>query len=183
MIELVPPKPKWLGLGNGVRVLTKPLSYFRYTQLHRKMADVIKDASAANATVKELSGGVLDASDTPVSESLVMLAAANELIVDWDGLGDGEGNKAPIEPKYVAIFCDKMVTGPMWWSMVQSPIMELIAEGEGLAGAPNGSSVSSAERSAARADETTSPVSQQGSGETDTPAQPSNTAQELTSAT
>lgn len=172
MIQLKRRKPKWLKLGCGVRVLTKQLSYFRYMQLHQKMGDVIKDAQAVEATVKELSGGVLDPGSTPVADCLVMLACAQELIVDWSGVGDGEGGEAKATPQNIALFCENMATGPSWWSIVQSPIAELIKEGEGLADAPTGSSASSAEESAAHAGETMNHVSPQESGGMATPVQP-----------
>lgn len=161
MINLSKREPKWLGVGCGVRVKTKQLRYSRYVQLHKKFADVVKDAAAANETAKKLSGGVLDADDVPTVESLVMLQCAQDLIVDWSGLGDGEGGEAPVTPQYIALFCENMATGPAWWAMVQSPIAELVEEGEGFAAGPNGSSASAAQKSAGHVETGTTPAQQQ----------------------
>lgn len=160
MIKLRKRGPKWLTLGCGVRVKTKPMRFSRYLRMYQKMAEIAKDAQAVNAKVKEMSGGVLDADDTPTPESLVMLAFANELIVEWRGVGDDDGNDAPVTPEYIALFCENMATGPAWWNLVQTPLAEIIAEGEDSAAEPSGTSASAAHDSApGAAATTTSPAS------------------------
>ena len=81
-IELSP-EPHWLDLGHGVRLQLLPLT----------TAPMV--ATRSDPAVQDL-----DAEASNDSRAAIFAAAlARRAIVDWEGVGDADGNPLPITPK------------------------------------------------------------------------------------
>ena len=83
-------EPKWLTLGHGVRVLLGPLTTAMM---------VAARSDPAIASLPE------DATDE-VSALAFAKALARVAILDWEGVGDAEGNPIPVSPEAIEALLD-----------------------------------------------------------------------------
>ena len=83
-------EPKWLDLGHGVRVLLGPLTTALMVAARNDPAIV---------TLPE------DASDE-VSALAFAKALARNTMLDWEGVGDAEGNVIPVSPEAIDALLD-----------------------------------------------------------------------------
>ena len=83
-------EPYWLDLGLGVRVRVAPLT------------TALMVATRSDPTVRGLPEGTSD------DEIAVVFgkALAERAILDWEGVGDADGNPAPVTPEGIAALLD-----------------------------------------------------------------------------
>ena len=83
-------EPYWFDLGLGVRVRVEPLT------------TALMVAARSDPTVRGLPEGTSD------DEIAVVFgkALAERAILDWEGVGDAEGNPAPVTPEGIAALLD-----------------------------------------------------------------------------
>ncbi len=81
-IELSP-EPQWLDLGHGVRLLLLPLTTALMVATRSDPAVRDLDPEASNDTRAAIFSGAL----------------ARRAVVDWEGLGDADGNVLPVTPE------------------------------------------------------------------------------------
>ena len=83
MIRLeLSPDPQWLDLGHGVRLKLLPLT------------TALMVATRADPTVQDL-----DPNSSNESRAAIFAGAlARRAVVDWEGVGDAEGNVLPVTP-------------------------------------------------------------------------------------
>lgn len=133
----------WLDLGHGVRVKTRTPTVGRMFRMREQMAAAVKDASDARSRMRAMGAPIAD-DEIPSVEELLIVSFARDLIDDWQGVGDGAGNPAPCTQENRVMFAEHPYFGMLWWAKVQGPLVELLAEGEGSAAAPNGFSAAAA---------------------------------------
>ena len=76
-------EPRWLDLGHGVRLRVAPLT------------TALMVASRSDAAVEALSDAATDE-----ERALVFAKAiARRAVTDWEGVGDADGNAAPLTPE------------------------------------------------------------------------------------
>jgi hypothetical protein len=83
-------KPYWLDLGLGVRVKVEPLT------------TALMVASRSDPVVRSLPEGTSD-DEIAVIFGRVL---AERAVLDWEGVGDAEGNPAPVSPESIAALLD-----------------------------------------------------------------------------
>lgn len=86
MIRLNPvTEPTWIDLGHGVRVLVEPLGSMIIAEAlsHPDVSDLPEDTHR------------------DVRFAAVVRVVARLSIREWEGVGDAEGNPAPVAPEYV----------------------------------------------------------------------------------
>ncbi len=84
MIRLeLSPEPQWLDLGHGVRLKLLPLT------------TSLMVATRADPTVQDLD----PEASNDVRAALFAGALARRAVVDWEGVGDREGNVLPVTPE------------------------------------------------------------------------------------
>ena len=88
-------EPRWVDLGHGVRVCVAPLT----TSV---MMAARKDAAILDAVERQGEAAVED-DDIAV---IVAKAVGRELIRDWEGVSDADGNPAPVSPENVDALFD-----------------------------------------------------------------------------
>jgi len=83
-------EPYWLDLGIGVRVFVEPLT------------TALMVAARSDPTIRGLPKGTSD------DEIAVIFgkALAERALLDWEGVGDAEGNLAPVTPEGIAALLD-----------------------------------------------------------------------------
>jgi hypothetical protein len=83
-------EPYWLDLGHGVRVRVEPLT------------TALMVAARSDPAVRGLPEGTSD------DEIAVVFARAiaERAILDWEGVGDGNGNPVPVTPDGIAALLD-----------------------------------------------------------------------------
>jgi hypothetical protein len=83
-------EPYWLDLGLGVRVRVEPLT------------TALMVAARSDPEVRDLPEGTSD------DEIAVIFARAiaERAILDWDGVGDADGNATPVAPEGIAALLD-----------------------------------------------------------------------------
>ena len=83
-------EPYWLDLGLGVRVRVEPLT------------TALMVAARSDASVRGLPEGTSDDAVAVVFGK----ALAERAILDWEGVGDADGNPAPLTPEGIAALLD-----------------------------------------------------------------------------
>ncbi len=119
------PEPQWLDLGHGVRLKLLPLT------------TAIMVATRSDREVQELDP---DASND--SRAAVFAGAlARRAVVDWDGVGDAEGNVLPVSPEGIDAVLSLWPIFEAFNLQYVSRGMLLDAEKNGSAPSPTGTSV------------------------------------------
>ena len=119
------PEPQWFELGHGVRLLLLPLT------------TALMVATRSDPAVQALEA---DASND--SRAAVFAAAlARRAIVDWDGVGDADGNVLPATPEGIDALLSLWPIFEAFNLLYVSRGMLLDAEKNGSAPSPTGTSV------------------------------------------
>lgn len=142
----LPREPRWLALGNGVRILVRPLS----TAIYRAAtASALRQATAVaeeKGLIEEAGGSVLDIPDPldrdgieGLRQQFMLQALAQHAIAEWQGVGDEGGAPAPVTPASVAAFIrDFPLHAGRFEAGYLREIIDLAVEGNGSGAAPSG---------------------------------------------
>ena len=142
-------EPRWLDLGNGVSVLARPLT----TAIYRAAISTAQRKSLAIAEEKGLiddaGGSVLDIPDpfdrdgiAGLQAQFMLQALATHAITEWKGIGDEQGNAAPVTAGNVATFIrDFPLHASRFETEYLSDIAQLVAEKNDCSAALNGNTV------------------------------------------
>ena len=116
-------EPYWLNLGLGVRVRVEPLT------------TALMVAARSDPVVRSLAEGTSD------DEIAVRFgkALADRAILDWEGVGDAEGNPAPVTPEGIAALLDIWPIFERFQVGYVAKGLELEAEKNASAPSPSGS--------------------------------------------
>jgi len=115
-------EPRWLDLGHGVRLRVGPLT----TSL---MA-----AARSDPTVTSLPE---DASNETIAVTMAK-ALARLVVLEWDGVGDAEGEPVPVTPEGIDALLDILPIFEAFQLRYVSKGLLLEAEKNGSAPSPNG---------------------------------------------
>ena len=119
------PEPQWLDLGHGVRLQLLPLTTALMVATRSDRAVQALDAEASND-----------------SRAAVFAAAlARRAVVDWEGVGDADGNVLEITPEGIDALLSLWPIFEAFNLHYVSPGMLLDAEKNGSAPVPTGTSV------------------------------------------
>jgi hypothetical protein len=116
-------EPHWLDLGLGVRVQVEPLT------------TALMVAARSDPALRSLPEGTSD------DEIAVVFARAlaERAILDWEGVGDAEGNPAPVTPDGIAALLDIWPIFEAFQLAYVAKGLELDAEKNASAPSPTGS--------------------------------------------
>ncbi|HCE10148.1 MAG TPA: hypothetical protein DEQ40_16400 [Oxalobacteraceae bacterium] len=103
MIRLsLPQEPYWLDLAGGARVKVKPLTSADHVAAH---GHARQDADAKNGIVRDVDGKCPDETDMIRLNADYFQSFAIHLaldgIVEWEGVGDKDGNLAEVTPENI----------------------------------------------------------------------------------
>jgi hypothetical protein len=115
--------PYWLDLGLGVRVRVEPLT------------TALMVAARSDPAIRNLSAG------TPDDEIAVIFGRvlAERAILDWEGVGDADGNPAAVSPESIAALLDIWPIFERFQMGYVARGLELEQEKNASAPSPNGS--------------------------------------------
>jgi len=115
--------PYWIDLGLGVRVKVEPLT------------TALMVAARSDPAIRNLSAG------TPDDEIAVIFGRvlAERAILDWEGVGDAEGNPAAVSPESIAALLDIWPIFERFQMGYVAKGLELEQEKNASAPSPNGS--------------------------------------------
>ena len=118
------PEQQWLDLGHGVRLLLLPLT------------TALMVAARSDPAVRVL------AADASNDERAAVFAAAlaRRAIVDWDGVGDADGNVLEVSPEGIDALMSLYPIYEAFNLLYSAPGLFLDAEKNGFAPSPNGPS-------------------------------------------
>ena len=123
-IELSP-EPQWFELGHGVRLLLLPLT------------TALMVATRSDPAVQDLNAEA--SNDTRAA--VFATALARRAVVDWEGVGDAEGNELPATPEGIDALLSLWPIFEAFNLHYVSRGMLLDAEKNGSAPSPTGTSV------------------------------------------
>lgn len=139
-------EPRWLDLGNGVSVKVKPLSTAvlraATATAQRKALSVAEE----KGLIDDAGGSVINIPDpfdrdgiAGLQAQFMLQALATHAIVEWKGIGDENGQVAPVTPQNVALFIrDFPLHANTFESAYLSDIAQLVAEKNDCSAALNG---------------------------------------------
>ena len=116
-------EPEWLDLGSGVRVRVAPLT--SALMARARASDAIEALVAALASEAELA----------VALATVLAAMA---IVEWEGIGDAEGEPLPVSPEAASALMDVYPVFESFQLRYVAKGLVLDAEKNASAPSPNG---------------------------------------------
>ena len=119
------PDPQWLDLGHGVRLKLLPLT------------TALMVATRSDPAVQDLDP---EASNDERA-AIFATALARRAVVDWDGVGDAEGNVLPVTPEGIDALLSLWPIFEAFNLLYVSRGMLLDAEKNGSAPSPTGTSV------------------------------------------
>ncbi len=117
----------WLELPHGVRVFVCPLSTAVYEAARAKASRSVQAISADHAEISAVGGrvdGLPDLTDEDarvgVSQLVFAQSLARAAIIEWEGVGDENGQPIPVQPESV----DELM---MLHSMAESFLVQYLA--------------------------------------------------------
>ena len=113
------PEPQWLDLGHGVRLQLLPLT------------TALMVATRSDAAVQDLAA---DASND-TRAAIFAAALARRAVVDWEGVGDEDGNVLPVSPEGI----DALLS---LWPIFEAFNLHYVSRGMLLDAEKNGSALS-----------------------------------------
>lgn len=141
----LPKEPYWIDLPHGVRVRVAPLTTAVYEAARAKGNAAVRDLVAREQVVEDAGGRVVDLPDmsdphvrTGMAEFLFVAALAQVGILEWEGVGDADGNLAPVTQENVRALMSRHDMAEMFIVRYSRPLIEAQAEGNGSGSAPNG---------------------------------------------
>lgn len=145
MIRLeLSPEPQWLDLGHGVRLKLLPLT------------TALMVATRADAAVQ----GLDPEASNDERAAIFAGALARRAVVDWEGVGDAEGNVLPVSPEGI----DALLS---LWPIFEAFNLHYVSRGmlldaEKNASSPSPTGTSAGATATARRAETSAPTAEQG---------------------
>lgn len=145
MFRLKPPAdPRWLDLPHGVRVQVRPVTLAEQAAMEshagRRIAALRAEIAERDA-VGASRDGLPDLDDEDIRRGLstryVAEGFAKAVIMGWEGVGDADGNPAPLSAANLAAFAVSELALPFLDALL-APAMELRAEGNASAPGPAG---------------------------------------------
>ena len=116
-------EPYWLDLGLGVRVHVEPLT------------TALMVAARSDPDVRDLPEGTAD----DAIAVIFARAIAQRAVLDWEGVGDAEGNPTPVTPDGIAALLDIWPIFERFQMGYVAKGLELEAEKNASAPSPSGS--------------------------------------------
>ena len=113
------PEPQWLDLGHGVRLQLLPLT------------TALMVATRSDASVQDLAAEA--SNDTRAA--IFAAALARRAVVDWEGVGDEDGNVLPVSPEGI----DALLS---LWPIFEAFNLHYVSRGMLLDAEKNGSALS-----------------------------------------
>lgn len=117
-------EPSWLDLGHDVRVRVAPLTTSLMAAARSDLAVAALPEGASNETIAVTMAKVL----------------ARLVVLEWEGVGDAEGNPVPITPEGIDALLDILPIFEAFQLRYVSKGLLLEAEKNGSAPSPNGTS-------------------------------------------
>jgi hypothetical protein len=121
--------PKWIDLPREVRIRIRPVT--------TAVVAAAQSASLRDAEALRDSGdaGGLDLTDPDVAKglgfALMVKALARYAVLEWDGVGDRDGNPLPCTPENLALLMDLDEMATAFWRAAFAPVAAVSAEGNG----------------------------------------------------
>jgi hypothetical protein len=133
-------KPRWVDLGFGVRIEVAPLSTIAMTAARRdaEFIAVAKRISPENLTDEQAQALLSEREEGDALTVAFTKAIAKRVISAWEGVGDAEGNPAPVTDEGVSALLDLFPIFQAFQNAYMLPGLELVTEGNGLSPLPNG---------------------------------------------
>jgi hypothetical protein len=128
--------PEWLDLGHGVRILVEPLSTAIMMAARREAQAQIVLPDGADPELADL--------DTDSIGLAMAKAVARIVVTDWEGVGDADGNPAPVSPAGIDALLDIWPIFEAFQTLYVARAMILDAEKNVSSPLPNGSSAGAA---------------------------------------
>ncbi len=146
MIRLgLPREPRWLDLGNGVRILARPITTALYRAATATALRQATQVAEESGLIEDAGGSIHDLPPLDrdgiegVRQQFMLQALAQHAISEWQGIGDVEGNPAPVTPTTVAAFIrDFPLHATRFEAAYLREIVDLAAEKNGSGAAPSG---------------------------------------------
>ncbi|NBC34903.1 MAG: hypothetical protein GVY13_19705 [Alphaproteobacteria bacterium] len=136
----LPREPYWLDLPLGVRIKVRPLDAALFAAATRMAADTLSETQPGFAQAIAVGESARAVSDGVWAATLTT-AVAQLAILDWTGVLDGETDPCLPDPQAIRLVFDRNWMLALEFHRLYVLQAEgLIAEGEGSAPAPNGSS-------------------------------------------
>lgn len=139
------PEPRWIDLVGGARALVAPVTTAMMDEVAKDIASKV-DLSEVEAA-KE-AGASEDELVETVTRSASFLdwsrAIARRAILDFDGVFDEGGAPVPAEPDWIDAVLDTPACHTRFLTQVTYPALGVVAEGNGSAAGPNGTSAPTA---------------------------------------
>ncbi len=120
----LPTEPYWIDLPRGVRVRIRPVT------------TAILAAAQNGATRRLAAVRAADASLDPdmargLAFAYLVKVLARCCIVEWEGIGDAEGNPIPVGEDAVELLMDLDDVAAAFWQRAEMPVAQVRAEGNG----------------------------------------------------
>ncbi|MGN7871162.1 hypothetical protein [Paracoccus sp. 22332] len=115
-------EPRWIDLLPGLRLVVWPVT------------TTIMAAARADAALDDLD----DNSPREMLAVTMAQAVARRIVVDWTGVGDGDGNPLPVTPEGIDALLNIWPVFEAFQEKVLGPYLVLDAEKNGSAPSPNG---------------------------------------------
>ncbi len=115
-------EPRWIDLLPGLRLVVWPVT------------TTIMAAARADAALDDLD----DNSPREMLAVTMAQAVARRIVVDWTGVGDGDGNPLPVTPEGIDALLNIWPVFEAFQDKVLGPYLVLDAEKNGSAPSPNG---------------------------------------------
>ncbi|PZX04487.1 hypothetical protein [Celeribacter halophilus] len=107
--------PEWYDLipGAGVRVLAEPATtaIMDAAKEDPRLATLAEDVASE---VDDLEGTAIDPASATKLSRVLSLVIAEQVIVDWEGVEDAKGGKAPVTAEYIAAFLEHPAAADAW---------------------------------------------------------------------
>ncbi|KQO93329.1 hypothetical protein [Methylobacterium sp. Leaf91] len=87
-----PTEPTWIDLMEGVRLQIRPRSIVHI---------LVSREAAGKAYIEERDAGLLDEASDLRATTAMVIRYARAVIADWSGIGDTNGDPAPVTPENV----------------------------------------------------------------------------------
>ena len=163
----IPKEPQWIELLEGVRIKINPVTAIEQSAARAYARRVRNEIVGGNGSVKALGGevtGVPDQEDPDMASAsedlLYAQGLARNIILEWEGVLDDEGEPAPVSPEAIDVFMRLPYIGELFLNTVQGEMLKIFDEGNAFGPAPSGGS-GAGPSTAGDAENTTSPAAEE----------------------
>lgn len=116
-------EPEWVDLAGGARVKVAPVT-----------------SAVMMAVRSDLDGTGLDRENLDAVHVALVKAVAQRVVIDWQGIGDGDGNPIGVTPQGIDALMDLHRCFAAFDAQVLAPYLLVQSEKKGSALSPNGTS-------------------------------------------